>query len=262
MPRFGFVGDEEMLEQKMMANTPQTQREALVEKEAARKVDVDLTKEAGDKAAYDEGKEKAVGSTVSAPVAGSKEHQYLLDEVATNWITGKGSHQTEHCTSAIRTCLLEGMKPVTIANYVVHNGVEAGEQGTERKRVQDCASYINRKLGLNINRSLEKLGEGAIAAAVSDRGDTLQNAIEAGMASLSISSKAKEDKASARSLFNKVENEHHWRFMWMDAKTELKELREDLRGETDEKVKKELRADIKGLEKKTDEWAALLRMKV
>ena len=258
MPRFGFVGDEEMLEQKMMANTPQREHLVLVEKEAARQVDVDLTKETSDKAAYAEGKEKAVGSTVRAPVAGSKEHQYLLDEVATNWKTGKGSHQTEHCTSAIRICLLEGMKPVTIANYVVHHGVAVGEQGTERKRVQDCASYINRKLGLNINRSLKKSGEGA----VSDHGDTLQNAIETGMASLSISSKAKENKVSARTLFNKVENEHHWRHMWIDAKAELKELREDLRGETDEKVKKELRADIKGLEKKTDEWAALLRMKV
>lgn len=263
MPRFGFVGDEEMLEQKMMANTPQREHLVLVEKEATRQVDVDLTKETSDKAAYAEGKEKAVGSTVRAPVAGSKEHQYLLDEVATNWKTGKGSHQTEHCTSAIRICLLEGMKPVTIANYVVHNGVSVGEQGAERKRVQDCASYINRKLGLNINRSLKKSGEGASNdAAVSDRGDTLQNAIERGMSSLSISSKEKENKASVRTLFNKVENEHHWRFMWIDAKTELKELRENLRGETDEKVKKELMADIKGLEKKTDEWAALLGMKV
>ena len=111
---------------------------------------------------------------------------------------------------------------------------------------------------------MKKLGEGAIAAAVSDRGDTLQNAIEAGMASLSISSKAKakENKASVRTLFNKVENEHHWMFMWRDARIELKKLREELESETDEKVKKELMVDIEGLKKKKDEWAALLGMKV
>ena len=149
---------------------------------------------------------------------------------------------------------------MTIANYVVQH---VGEQHAERKRVQDCVSYINRKLGLNINRALKKSGEGARnAAAVSDHGDTFQNAIEAGMASLSISSMAKEDKVSTHTLFNKVENEHHWMFMWRDARIELKKLREELESETDEKVKKELMVDIEGLKKKKDEWAALLGMKV
>ena len=74
MPRFGFIGDEENLEQKMIA-TPERE-EPPAKHVTAREVDVDLT--------------------VRAPVVGSKEHQYLLDEVATNWKTGKGSHQTEH----------------------------------------------------------------------------------------------------------------------------------------------------------------------
>lgn len=307
MPRFGFVGDEAVAEQKTAQTlqreesppakhvNPTEQRsltteslaepgakakiapsedgvdlEMLVEKEAVREVDVDLTKEASDEAAYAEEKENVVVSNVRVPAVGSEEDQYLLDEVATNWTTGKGTVQTARCISAIRSCLLQGMKQATIANYAAHRGVAIEDKDAEAKRIKDCA--------YRINKSLKESGEGAASsipyqhngAVSSDRGDTLQDAIEAGMASLSISSEAKEDSISTQSQGKPnlmesdqvVESEQHWMVMWKDARIELKKLRENLKGETDEKVKDELKRDIDGLKKKKDEWAELLGMKV
>lgn len=315
MPRFGFVGDEAVLAEQNMAQTPQREEpppakhvkpteqrslttetfaepdakakiappeggdlETLVEQETAHEVDVDLTKEVSDETVYTEEKEKAViVSTVRVPVVGSEEDRYLLDEVATNWTTGKGTVQTARCISAIRSCLLQGIKQATIANYVAHHGLEVEDQDVEAKRIKDCA--------YRINKSLKESGESAAsksiayprnAAAISDRDDTLQNTIEVGMASLGISAKAKEDSDSTQSQdepdlmesvrlnvkINQIENEQHWMAMWLDARIELKKLRENLKGETDEKVKDELKRDIDGLKKKKDEWAKLLGMKV
>ena len=125
MPRFGFVGDEAVLAEQNMAQTPQREEpppvkhvkpteqrslttetfaepdakakiappeggdlETLVEQETAHEVDVDLAKEVSDETVYTEEKEKAViVSTVRVPVVGSEEDRYLLDEVATNWTT-------------------------------------------------------------------------------------------------------------------------------------------------------------------------------
>eukprot|EP00984_Skeletonema_dohrnii_P017480 scaffold7963_cov115-Skeletonema_dohrnii-CCMP3373.AAC.2 len=61
--------------------------ETLVEQEASRVADPHLMKEARDAAAYVEGEQKIVDNTVKAPVVGSEEDQYLLEEVAANWTT-------------------------------------------------------------------------------------------------------------------------------------------------------------------------------
>ncbi|KAL7430891.1 hypothetical protein ACHAXH_006783 [Discostella pseudostelligera] len=52
--------------------------------------------------------------------------------------------------------------------------------------------------------------------------------------------------------------ERHWMEMWKDAKNELKQLREDLKKETDEEVRKELLLDIEGWKKRKGDWAKLL----
>ncbi|KAL3758000.1 hypothetical protein ACHAWU_001392 [Discostella pseudostelligera] len=52
--------------------------------------------------------------------------------------------------------------------------------------------------------------------------------------------------------------ERHWMEMWKEAKNELKQLREDLKQETDEEVRKELLLDIEGWKKRKGDWAKLL----
>jgi protein subunit release factor A len=105
------------------------------------------------------------------------------------------------------------------------------------------------------------------------RGDALQKTasveLEEGMAALNLSPEAKDANATTqKSQINpnlkeadQVKNEQHWMTMWKDAKTELKKLREELKGETDEEIKDELKSDIDCLKKKKDEWAMLLGMK-
>jgi hypothetical protein len=46
--------------------------------------------------------------------------------------------------------------------------------------------------------------------------------------------------------------------MWKDAKNELKQLREDLKNESDEEVRNELLLDIEGWKKRKGDWAKLL----
>lgn len=55
--------------------------------------------------------------------------------------------------------------------------------------------------------------------------------------------------------------EQHWMAMWKDARAELKALREELRGETEEDVRAELLADIEGLRKRKGDWAQLLGLR-
>ncbi len=52
--------------------------------------------------------------------------------------------------------------------------------------------------------------------------------------------------------------ERHWMEMWKDAKNELKQLREDLKNESDEEVRNELLLDIEGWKKRKGDWAKLL----
>lgn len=267
--------------------------EKLVEKEAARcAADPLLLKEARDAAEYVEGEKKVEESTVKAPVVASEEDQYLLEEVCTNWTTGKKNHQTARCISAIRNCLLQGIKQVTIASYVAYYGVEEEEQAVELKRIKDCARKVNKALKKESQGAAEKAAEGMLTTRSTDledliskgipyqrngvvfvRGDALQKTasveLEEGMAALNLSPEAKDANATTqKSQINpnlkeadQVKNEQHWMTMWKDAKTELKKLREELKGETDEEIKDELKSDIDCLKKKKDEWAMLLGMK-
>ena len=52
--------------------------------------------------------------------------------------------------------------------------------------------------------------------------------------------------------------ERHWMNMWKDAKSELKQLRDDLKNEEDEEVRAELMGDIEGLKRRKGDWANLL----
>ena len=53
-------------------------------------------------------------------------------------------------------------------------------------------------------------------------------------------------------------HEKHWMQMWKAAKKELKQLRNELKAETDEDVRSELMTDIEGLKKRKNDWGKLL----
>ena len=225
--------------------------ESLVEEEAAREEDPDVIQETRDAATHAEGDRKVIGRIVKAPVVGSEEDQCLLEEVATNWTAGKKNLQTARCESAIRNCLLQGMKQVTIADYVAYHAVPLEDQAFEVERI--------RRLANRINKSLKESGDGAASKvvpyqrnrAVPIHDDALQKSVEAALASLSISSMAEGASDATQSQGNpnlmttdQFKNEQHWMAMWKDVRVELKKLREDLKVETDEEVVDELKSDI------------------
>ena len=241
----------------------------LVEKEASRTADPDLLKEARDmlrRLVDVEGEQKMAENTVKAPVVEAEAEQELLEEVTSNWTRGEGNRQTARCISAIRNCLLEGMKAVTIANYVAYYGVKEEDQAAELKRVQQRVYSINKSLKEKatdledlISKGIPRQRNGVVFV----HGDALQKTasvdLEEGMAALNLSSEKAVNVTTQTQ--EKNENEQHWMAMWKDAKTELKKFREELKGEADEEVKDKLKSDIDGLKKKKDELAMLLGMK-
>ena len=238
----------------------------LVEKEASRTADPDLLKEARDAASYVEGEQKMAENTVKAPVVEAEAEQELLEEVTSNWTRGEGNRQTARCISAIRNCLLEGMKAVTIANYVAYYGVEEEDQAAELKRVQQRVYSINKSLKEKATDLEDLISKGIPHqrnGVVFVHGDALQKTasvdLEEGMAALNLSSEKAANVTTQTQ--EKNENEQHWMAMWKDVKAELKTLREELKDETDGEVKTELKSDIDCLQKKKDEWALLLGMK-
>jgi hypothetical protein len=68
-----------------------------------------------------------------------------LQPVASQWKTGKSSHQTSECKAAIRSCLLAGMRPCTIAKHVVKQ-VHPEHQATEYERAKSCAQRIQKSM--------------------------------------------------------------------------------------------------------------------
>jgi hypothetical protein len=52
--------------------------------------------------------------------------------------------------------------------------------------------------------------------------------------------------------------EKHWMEMWKECKSELKQLREDLKNEMDDGVRAEMEEDVRGLKKRKGDWAKLL----
>ena len=73
----------------------------------------------------------------------TKEH--LLQLVASQWTTGKSSHQTSACKAAIRSCLLADMRPFTIAKQVVKQ-VAPEHRATEYERAKSCAQRIQKSM--------------------------------------------------------------------------------------------------------------------
>ena len=66
----------------------------------------------------------------------------LLNQVASQWRTGKGVCQTPLCMEAIRTCLKEGIPRADLANYVAA-GLSEEVQAMELKRAKACATRID-----------------------------------------------------------------------------------------------------------------------
>ena len=52
--------------------------------------------------------------------------------------------------------------------------------------------------------------------------------------------------------------ERHWMEMWKDSRTKLRQLRKDLREETDPDIKAEIEEDIEGLKRRKNDWSTLL----
>ena len=75
----------------------------------------------------------------------TKEFVHLLQLVASQWTTGKSSHQTLACKAAIRNCLLADMRPFTIAKHVVKQ-VTPELQATEYERAKSCAQRIQQNM--------------------------------------------------------------------------------------------------------------------
>jgi len=66
----------------------------------------------------------------------------LLNQVASQWRTGKGVCQTPQCMEAIRTCLKEGIPRADLANYVAA-GLSEEIQAMELKRAKACVARID-----------------------------------------------------------------------------------------------------------------------
>ena len=66
----------------------------------------------------------------------------LLNQVTSQWRTGKGVRQTPQCMEAIRTCLKEGIPRADLANYVAA-GLGEEIQAMELKRAKACATRID-----------------------------------------------------------------------------------------------------------------------
>ena len=66
----------------------------------------------------------------------------LLNQVSSQWRTGKGVCQTPLCMEAIRTCLKESIPVADLANYVAA-GLSEEIQAMELKRAKACAARIN-----------------------------------------------------------------------------------------------------------------------
>ena len=70
-----------------------------------------------------------------------KQRDKLLTGVANSWTTGKANCQTSQCREAIRSCLLAGMSPLSIARHVA-NQVIVEDEAREYKRAEACAKRI------------------------------------------------------------------------------------------------------------------------
>eukprot|EP00584_Thalassiosira_punctigera_P010534 CAMPEP_0172532604 /NCGR_PEP_ID=MMETSP1067-20121228/5593_1 /TAXON_ID=265564 ORGANISM="Thalassiosira punctigera, Strain Tpunct2005C2" /NCGR_SAMPLE_ID=MMETSP1067 /ASSEMBLY_ACC=CAM_ASM_000444 /LENGTH=253 /DNA_ID=CAMNT_0013317137 /DNA_START=19 /DNA_END=780 /DNA_ORIENTATION=+ len=84
------------------------------------------------------------------------------------------------------------------------------------------------------------------------------NPVAAGEQAARKKKKRKEDGERTLTITERRTQERHWMEMWKDAKNELRQIRQDLKVEVDEDVRRELMADIDGLKRRKGEWARLL----
>jgi hypothetical protein len=234
------------------------------------------------------GQKLLVNKTVGAPAAETKmggvkySEQDLLAEVCSTWSAGKHTRQSVEAKVAVRKCLQRGIAPKTISNAVVRelSRQNLSSEG-EAERVKEFSYNTNKALKKEQDRAAACTEKVAKTVFSTDQGKTSRSDLE-DLMSVGIpfqrngvvylhadtlnkrKAKSSLDAVSEQSSANDAKkqlSERHWMEMWLNAKTELTKLREELKGETDEEVKDELKSDIDCLKKKKDEWAMLLGMK-
>jgi len=76
---------------------------------------------------------------------GTSKKDLLLAQVQLQWRPGKSYRQTYTCKAAIRTCLLNGISPIDISDYVARS-MNEDIQAQERKRARSCANNLSKSL--------------------------------------------------------------------------------------------------------------------
>lgn len=82
---------------------------------------------------------------VRACSTGTSKKDLLLAQVQLQWRPGKSCRQTYTCKAAIRTCLLNGISPIDISDYVARS-MNEDIQAQERKRARSCANNLRKSL--------------------------------------------------------------------------------------------------------------------
>lgn len=82
---------------------------------------------------------------VRACSTGTSKKDLLLAQVQLQWRPGKSCRQTYTCKAAIRTCLLNGISPIDISDYVARS-MNEDIQAQERKRARSCANNLSKSL--------------------------------------------------------------------------------------------------------------------
>lgn len=277
MPTFSFVGETSggtILSTTMSESSFAKHISPQPSEEASNEVIVDLTKKS------------SAGEANKENVA-----QDLLTEVARTWTAGKGNRQTKQAKAAVKNARQSGLAPSKIAKHVVDH-LEQCNQPTdgEDDRVREFAYNINKQLKkerettqaatqkkaatstASTDLSLDEVKPGAPTnledlmpagipfqqnGVIYSKGDKLNKKRKASTLEQHGSTKTSTKHMDVESM----NQERHWMMMWKDSRAELKKLREELKGETDDEVLTELKTDIESLQKKKDEWAKLLGMK-
>jgi hypothetical protein len=85
----------------------------------------------------------ATSNNITAKMNDGKLH--LLNQVSSQWKTGKGRSQTSKCLDAIRICLGNDISPADVANHVAKD-LEADIQAMEFRRARECAKRISKSM--------------------------------------------------------------------------------------------------------------------
>lgn len=85
----------------------------------------------------------------------SEGNLHLLNQVSSQWRTGKGRSQTSKCLDTIRICLGNDISPADVANHVAKD-LEADIQAMEFKRARECAKRISKSTEKQATRGREE----------------------------------------------------------------------------------------------------------